>query len=383
MGFTILMAIMGTIMIFNASVYIAGQVFDNQAYFLNLQLIWIFIAIVVSSIVYFLGYQRIIKGITILLIINIVLLILVLIYGDEINGARRWFEIGGLRVQPAELIKPVLIIYLAAWLAKFSENTDSCIKKMKKEAWKKVLGFSFVLGLISFLIILEPDLGTTIVICLTAVILFFLSSTNFMQTAGTISALGILVLGGFFAIIFEPYRFERVKTYFGLIMHGEVVDPRGAGYQLHQLLIGIGSSGFWGKGFGQSRQRFGYLVENTAFTDSTFAVVLEELGFLSAVIIIAAWIFFLYKGYQIAKNAPDKQAQLIAIGITIWLTLQALLNIAANIGIIPITGLPLPFFTYGGSSTIVTFVGIALLLNISRYTNNSLKSKSPFYGKIR
>jgi cell division protein FtsW len=138
-----------------------------------------------------------------------------------------------------------------------------------------------------------------------------------------------------------------------------------------------------GKGFGQSRQRFGYLVENTAFTDSTFAVVLEEFGFISAIIVIGLWIYFLFKGFQIAQNAPDTQGKLIAIGITIWLTLQALLNIAANIGIIPITGLPLPFFTYGGSSTIVTFISIALLLNISRYGNKNLKSTKNFYGKIR
>jgi cell division protein FtsW len=378
------MTLFGVIMIFNASVYIAAQVFNDQFYFLKLQSIWTIISIGFGFIVYLVGYQRITKFILPILIINLVLLVLVLILGDEINGAKRWFEIGIIRVQPAEFIKPVLIVYLAMWLAKYKEIKDSSIAAIKSDAIKKIIGFLIILLFIAILVMLEPDMGTTMIICLTAIGMFYLSTTNVMQKVGTIS---VGIIGSFvsiIAIVIEPYRLARINTYIQLLLHGDVADPRGAGYQLHQILIGIGSSGFWGKGFGQSRQRFGYLVENTAFTDSTFAVVLEELGVLSAVMIIGLWLFFFFKGYQIAKNAPDKQSQLIAIGVTIWLTLQTLLNIAANIGIIPITGLPLPFFTYGGSSTIVTFVGIALLLNISRYSNNKeIKSSRNIYGRFR
>jgi len=381
--FTLFMVVFGTIMIFNASVYIAGQIFDDQAYFLKLQLIWILIGTILGTIVYLIDYHKIIKFITPVLLINIILLVLVLIYGEEINGARRWFDIGGVRIQPAEFIKPVLIIFFAALLAKFNNIKTTSTAHAYQEGKRKIITFVFVLFLVSVLIMLEPDMGTTIVICLTAMALFFLSSTSALQTIGTIVTTILLGLIGTISIIIEPYRLERISTYFQLLLQGEVADPRGAGYQLHQILIGVGSSGFWGKGFGQSRQRFGYLVENTAFTDSTFAVVLEEFGFISAIIIIGLWIFFLFKGYQIAKNAPDIQGKLIAIGITLWLTLQAMLNIAANIGIIPITGLPLPFFTYGGSSTIVTFVGIALLLQISRYSNKEVKYARSFYGKIR
>ena len=381
--FSIFMAIFGTIMIFNASVYLAGQIFDDQAYFLKLQLVWILFGAFLGVIVYFIDYHKIIKWIPLALVINIALLALVLIYGEEINGARRWFNFGGVRLQPAELVKPILIIFFAALLAKFNEIKVTSTAHAKKEATKKITTFAFVLGIVSILIMLEPDMGTTIVICLTALALFFLSSTSTIQTMGMIATTAILGLLGVLSVVIEPYRLQRITTYFQLLLQGEVADPRGAGYQLHQILIGIGSSGFWGKGFGQSRQRFGYLVENTAFTDSTFAVVLEEFGFISAIIVIGLWIFFLLKGYQIAKNAPDIQGKLIAIGITIWLTLQALLNIAANVGIIPITGLPLPFFTYGGSSTIVTFASIALLLQISRYSDKSVNSTKSFYGKIR
>lgn len=381
--FTILMTIFGTIMIFNASVYLAGQIFDDQAHFLKLQLIWIAFSVFISFFVYLLNYKTVIKISTPALLVCIVLLVLVLIYGEEINGARRWFNLGGLRLQPAELVKPVLIVFLAGILAKFNEVKETSREQVYKEMKKKLATFLFVLLVVLTLIILEPDLGTAIVICLTAVGLFFLSSTSKIQTLGTILTGAVLGLSGVIAVIIAPYRLERLGTYFELLLHGEVTDPTGTGYQLHQILIGIGSSGFWGKGFGQSRQRFGYLVENTAFTDSTFAVVLEEFGFISAVIIIGLWIFFLFKGYQIAKNSPDIQAKLIAIGITLWLTIQALLNIAANIGIIPITGLPLPFFTYGGSSTLVTFVGIAILLSISRHVNKDSKNKRNLYGYTR
>jgi cell division protein FtsW len=138
---------------------------------------------------------------------------------------------------------------------------------------------------------------------------------------------------------------------------------------MQQILIGIGSGGIFGKGFGQSRQRFGYLVENTAFTDSIFAVILEELGLLGGSMIILSWILFLWRGLKISLEAPDKQGKLLAGGITVWLTSQALLNMAANVGLIPLTGMPLPLLTYGGSSTIVTLIGIAILLNVSKYKN--------------
>jgi cell division protein FtsW len=181
--------------------------------------------------------------------------------------------------------------------------------------------------------------------------------------------LGILIAT--LAAILEPYRLKRVQTFLTLLLTGEVGDVRGSGYQMQQILIGIGSGGLLGKGFGQSRQRFGYLVENTAFTDSIFAVVLEELGLLGGTVIILSWLLFLWRGLKVAINAPDKQGRLLASGVTIWLVLQALMNIAANVGLIPLTGIPNPFLSYGGSSTIVTLLGIAILLNVSKYSTNN------------
>jgi cell division protein FtsW len=377
--FAIVMAAFGVIMIYNASAYLAQQEFNDQFYFLKLQIIWLIISTIAGVITYFVDYHRIAKIILLIFLANVALLVLVLIFGKEINGARRWFEIGEMRLQPAELIKPVIIIYLGSWLVKYENIKEKVKNTLSNQAWKKSLLYCAVVGIVSVLIMLQPDMGTTLVIAATTFIMFFLFAQNKYEIRNMtkIGVAGVVVVAA--AILTSPYRWSRVLTYLQLLATGEVVDPRGAGYQLHQILIGIGSSGLWGKGFGQSRQRFGYLVENTAFTDSTFAVVLEEFGIISAIIIIGAWLFFFFKGFQIARKAPDKLGTTIACGITIWLTLQALLNIAANIGIIPITGLPFPFLTYGGSSTIVTFVGIALLLNISQYGNK----KEETTGKIK
>jgi len=208
------------------------------------------------------------------------------------------------------------------------------------------------------------------VIFVTAFAMFFVSGKDKAHTIGSIGVLLLFVPLGIIAAILEPYRLSRVQTYLNLILTGEVSDPRGSGYQMQQILIGIGSGGFWGKGFGQSRQRFGYLVENTAFTDSIFAVVLEELGLWGGAIIVFSWIFFLWRGFKIALSAVDREGQLLATGITIWLTCQAFFNMAANVGLIPLTGIPLPFLTYGGSSTIVTLMAFGLLLNVSKYTKN-------------
>jgi cell division protein FtsW len=209
------------------------------------------------------------------------------------------------------------------------------------------------------------------IICITAFLMFFLSGKDTFHRKGTLAILPLAFLLGAVAIIIEPYRIERIKTYFNLILNGEVADPRGTGYQMQQILIGIGSGGLFGKGFGQSRQRFGYLVENTAFTDSTFAVLLEEMGLLGGAAIIIAWIIFLWRGFKIALSATDKEGQYLATGITIWLSSQAFLNMAANVGLVPLTGIPLPFLTYGGSSTIVTIMAFALLLNVSRFTKDA------------
>ena len=369
--FAIFMAIFGAIMIFDASVYKANAVFQDAFYFLKSQLIWILIGSIPATLIYFWDYHKLLKLSFPILLVTILLLFAVLLFGDVINGSRRWFAIGSLPpIQPAEFAKIAIILYLSTWLAKQDYSYSSFKMAIKQGFLKNLLSFSAILGIVALLILLEPDLGTTMIVCITAFAMFLVAGNDRIHTISSLATILLLVPLAILAAVLEPYRLKRVQTFINLLLTGQVADPKGSGYQMQQILIGIGSGGIFGKGFGQSRQRFGYLVENTAFTDSIFAVVLEELGLLGGTLIILSWVIFLWRSLTIANKAPDKEGKLLAAGTGIWLTIQALLNIAANVGLIPLTGMPLPLLTYGGSSTIVTLIGIAILLNVSKYTTN-------------
>ncbi len=368
--FTIFMAIFGAIMIFDASVYQANTVFEDQFYFLKQQIIWLLIGSIPAVVIYMWDYRKFSKLSLPALAFTILLLVAVLILGEARNGAKRWLDVG-IDIQPAELAKVILIIYLSQWLAKREYSYKDFSSAIREGFLKNLFGFIAILGSIALLILLEPDLGTTIIICVTSFIMFLVAGEDRTHTLGSLAVVVLTLPLAALAAILEPYRLKRVQTFLALVFTGDVADPKGSGYQMQQILIGIGSGGILGKGFGQSRQRFGYLVENTAFTDSIFAVVLEELGLIGGTVIILAWLLFLWRGIKVAINAPDKQGRLLAAGITVWLTLQAFMNMAANVGLIPLTGIPTPFLTYGGSSTIVTLIGIAILLNVSKYSNNN------------
>ena len=375
--FAVLMMIFGAIMIFDASVYQANTVFHDQFYFLKSQLVWIAIGTIPAVIMYFWDYRKLLKLSLPALIITIVLLAAVLILGEATNGSKRWFALGSLpKIQPAEFAKLTLIMYLANWLAKRDYKYKDFRSAMREGFIKNLIGFLVILGMVAILILLEPDLGTTMILCITCFLMFLMAGEDKTHTLASLSVLLLLIPVAILAAILEPYRLSRVTTFLSLLFTGEVSDPQGSGYQMQQILIGIGSGGFFGKGFGQSRQRFGYLVENTSFTDSIFAVILEELGFLGGTLIIIAWLIFLWRGLKVALNAPDKQGKLLAAGITIWLVLQTLLNIAANVGFIPLTGMPIPLISYGGSSTIVSLIGFGILLNISKYSNINGKTST-------
>lgn len=372
LSFVILMTIFGAMMIFDASVYKANTVFQDKFYFLKLQTLWIFIGVITATIVYFIDYRKILRLSLPILIITIVLLVAVLIIGEVTNGSKRWISLGPLPpIQPAEMAKMAIIFYLSNWIAKRNYKYSNLKNAIKEGFLKNMASFLAILIIIAILIILEPDLGTTIIIFMTAFGMFLMAGNDNIHFFGSIVTIIALIPLGILAIILEPYRLNRVKTFLSMILTGDVADPKGTGYQMQQILIGIGSGGFLGKGFGQSRQRFGYLVENTAFTDSIFAIILEELGLLGGIVIILAWLVFLWRGIRVALNAPDREGRLLAGGITIWLVLQTFMNMAANVGLVPLTGIPIPFLTYGGSSTIVTLIGIAILLNISRFTKTN------------
>ncbi len=369
------MIIFGAIMIFDASVYQANQPpFNDPFHFLKLHLIWLVVGFVAASPFFFWDYRKYTKLAFPALLVMILLLILVL-FSPDVNGSKRWLSIGSeyIVIQPAEFIKPVFIVYLATWLAKERKSYASFNEAFRYGFIQKLIGFGFMLALILALIIMEPDLGTALIIAATSFAIFLAAGTDIAHLVGSGLMLVFMMMMGVFAAILAPYRLARVKTYLSILFKGQVDDPQGAGYQMYQILIGIGSAGLWGKGFGQSRQRFGYLVELTAFTDSIFAVILEELGMVGGAIFVFTWLIFLWTGLKVARHAPDRQGRLIAIGITVWLTLQAMFNMGANVALIPLTGIPLPFITYGGSATMTALIGVAILLNISMYTQDEPK----------
>lgn len=369
----IALTLFGIIMVFDASVYKASEVFHDPFYFLKQHLIWVILGSIAGLIMYYIDYKLISKLSILFLLATIVLLVLVLVLGNDINGSRRWIEIAGMTIQPAEFAKLSMIIYLSALLSKEKSEKGNSEEIQKKYFITRLIQFGAILGLVLILVMLEPDMGTTMVIAATSFLIFFLSGEDRIHTIGSALVAGGLGILGVLAGTLESYRLDRIKTFLHLLIQGEVDNPTGEGYQIQQILIGIGSSGFWGKGFGQSRQRFGYLVENTAFTDSIFAVILEELGFAIALILVGIFLAILYLGFKLAMSLEDRFAKLLVSGITVWLVIQALLNMAANVALIPLTGIPLPFFTYGGSNTIVTLAAVGLILNISRYAKTDAR----------
>jgi len=365
----IFLLIFGLIMILDASVVFAHDQFGDKFRFFKNQLLWVTMGSALMLISIKFDYHKL-KPLVIPMIIFTVLLLFIVLFMPEINGSRRWIDLGFATIQPSEVAKLTFVIYLSSLLSKIREKRVSSNFKdqISEHFTKDLLPFLFVFTLICVLVLLEPDLGSTLIIGATALALYFLSGSDALHVFGTFIVVSVMGLVTVIAAIISPYRLRRVETFLPLLLRGDVEDPLGAGYQIQQILIAIGSGGLMGLGFGESRQKFQYLVETTAVTDSIFAVIAEELGFVGSIVLLFAFALFIFRGYKIARRAPDKLGMLLASGITFWLGLQAMLNIAANVALVPLTGIPLPFISYGGSSLLVTLIGVGILLNISKQT---------------
>ncbi|MBI3573331.1 MAG: putative lipid II flippase FtsW [Candidatus Kerfeldbacteria bacterium] len=282
------------------------------------------------------------------------LIMLVIVFlpgvGSLFLGARRWIKLGPILIQPSEIAKLTFILYLATWL----ERRSSQLHRVQEN----LLPFLVTLGIMGGLIIAQPDLGTLTVIMLVAVTMYFLAGAPWKHLVSLFVA-GIAAFA--LVITIAPYRAQRLTVFLN-----PDIDPQGIGYHIKQAWLAIGSGGFFGLGLGHSRQKFNYLPEPAG--DSIFAVTAEELGFFIVSLYILAWISLIIRGLRIARQAPDLFGQLVAAGIICWLGLQAFLNIGALSGILPLTGIPLPFMSQGGSALIVSLAAIGILLNISRQT---------------
>lgn len=347
------LSILGLVMILSASQITAAESYGDSYYFFNRQLIsWV---IGILAFFYFskVKLDKLFDARMTILIVSIVGLVLVFfpVIGGQVNGVYRWVGIGPISFQPSELVKLALIIYFAGLFA---------VKGKKVENFTYgVLPFALVLGLVMALIALGKDLGAVVIIATMSMAMFFVAKARISHFL-LIAAAGVMLAGAM--IVFEPYRFERLSSFMGI--SEQSADPRGGGWHSQQALIAVGSGGIWGRGFGQGISKYRYLPE--AQTDSIFAVMAEELGFARVVLVLAAFLILAWRGFIIASQANSRFAQLVAIGISVLIITQTLINIGGMLKIIPLSGVPLPFISYGGSSLIISLALLGLLTNVSR-----------------
>jgi cell division protein FtsW len=339
-----ILTIFGILMVYNSSVAIAIRDFSDQYYFVREQFKWLIAGFIACWTLSRIDYRRWFNAALPLMIITLVLLLAVFVPGVGIRalGAQRWLNLGFITLQPSELAKFALVIYLSAWFA------------MKEKG--RFAAFLILLLMLVGLVVMQPDVGTAVILFAIALFLYFFSGAPLTHVAFLfiLSTLGFALLS-----VTSPYRFSRVLSFLN-----PEHDPLGASYQIRQVLLALGSGGLLGVGFGQSRQKFEYLPE--ANTDSIFAVIGEEIGFVGSFVVIVLFLMLIWRGYRIAKRAPDAFGRLLALGITTWIGIQTLTNLAAMVALIPLTGIPLPLISYGGSSLIIILSGLGILLNISR-----------------
>lgn len=334
----------GLFMIYDASSFVAFRDFADKYHYVKDQFFWIFLGIIGLFIFSHIDYHKFYNLAIPILFIGIGLLLLVFVpgIGVKILGARRWIDLRFTILQPSEFIKLAFAIYLAAWFS----------NKEKNRLWS----FLLLLGFVLFLVMLEPDMGTAAIILFEAISLYFLSGAKVIYFA--ILAPVIAVIGYIF-IKLEPYRAARLATFFNADQNIE-----SSSYHVRQILIALGSGGLTGVGFGNSLQKYAYLPENT--TDSIFAIIAEELGFIGACFIIGVFMIVVWRGFYIAITARDLFGKLLAGGITTFLAGQVLVNLSAQTALLPLTGVPLPFISYGGSALIINLCSIGILLNIAK-----------------
>ncbi len=341
----------GLMMIASAGVLYGETRFHDSYFFFKRQLIGFSLGLVLMYLFSRISYHLWRPLAVPVFILALVLLVLVFIpgIGTTAYGAARWIELGPISFQPSEVMKLGIIFYLSAWLA----GKD---KKKTEDLYEGFIPFLVVLILVAFLILKQPDTGTLFLIFGMALSIFFYSGANLRHISGM---LGIAAIAFLVLLKTAPYRMQRF-----LVFMNPEHDPQGFGYQVTQALVAIGSGGLFGVGLGYSRQKFNYLPEPV--TDSIFAIFGEEFGFIGACVLIALFVFLALRGIRIARNAPDRFGELLGIGIVSWITIQAFVNIAAISGLIPLTGVPLPFVSYGGTSLAVLLSAVGILLNISR-----------------
>ncbi|MEK7533722.1 MAG: putative lipid II flippase FtsW [Patescibacteria group bacterium] len=340
----VFLTLFGFFMIYDASSYVAFRDFSDKYHYVKDQFVWVVLGFTGLIFFSYFNYHRLYNLSLPLLFIAIVLLVLVFVPGIGVYllGARRWVDFKIFLLQPAEFVKLALAIYLSAWFANKEKG--------------RLMAFLMLLGLVLFLIVIQPDMGTAVVILCEAMLIYFLSGGNVLYFAILMPIISIL---GMFLIKLSPYRAKRLEAFLNVNQSIE-----SSSYHVKQILIALGSGGITGVGLGNSLQKYAYLPETT--TDSIFAIIAEELGFVGATCIIILFIIIVWRGFNIASLAKDDFGKLLATGITTFLAVQTIINLGALVSLFPLTGIPLPFISYGGSALIIDLCSIGILLNISK-----------------
>ncbi len=351
---TICLLSIGIIMVYSASQVTAYEKLADTFYYLKKQVVWALIGIGAMVSVMKIDYWKYKKLAIPFLVIAFILLVTVLLpgIGRTVKGAQRWLGVGPLTLQPSEVIKLSLVLFMAYGLTRYRDRLRSFTGG--------ILPFLLLLALACGLILLQPDLGTAVSIAGTVYIMFFAAGARGKHLF-YLALAGLAVLG--LAIVLEPYRLSRLLAFLD-----PWADPRGTGFHIIQSLYALGSGGLFGAGLGQSHQKWFYLPEQ--HTDFIFAILGEELGFLGGALVIILFLLFIWRGFKIALCAQDPFACLLAVGVTTMIGLQVVLNIGVVTGSLPITGIPLPLISFGGSSLVFTLIGVGILLNISRYISS-------------
>ena len=350
----LLLSIFGLLMIYSSSSIWAEYKFHDSFHYLKYQSIFFFIGTIIMIIMSKIDYKLYYKYSNIILLISFILLILVLIpgIGTIRNGSRSWFGIGSLGIQPSEFAKISLIIFTSKYLS----NSSDYIKKYLKGIIPIILVTLIFFGLI----MLQPDLGTASIMFISIIAILFVAGADikFFIGGGVLGVLGVIGL-----ILIAPYRMNRITSFLN-----PWKDPLGTGFQMIQSLYAIGPSGLLGTGYLNSIQKHFYLPEPQ--TDFIFSIILEEFGILGVIIVIGLFFILLYRGIRISNKCSDSFGKYLVFGIIFQLIFQAIMNLSVVVGLIPVTGVTLPFLSYGGSSLLISMASIGIVLNISRYSYN-------------
>ena len=340
----------GLVMVYSAS---TEAVYGDPSYWFRRELLWVGLGLIAMLITLNTPHHRWQHLSVPLMACALALLVLVLIIGKNINGGQRWLPLGPFTFQPSELAKLAFTLYIADWLSRKGSQVESFMYGL--------VPFAILTGFVIILVILQNDMGTAIIIAAFAGAMFITAGANLLHLLPMmISGVATFV----FIAFSTPFRVSRLEAF---------IDPlncaSSASYQVCQGIIALGSGGFTGLGLGASRQKAGYLPN--PWTDSIFAIIGEELGFIGCAVVILLIVTLTYRAFRVSRRAPKMYGALLATGVACWISVQAILNIGSVVALIPFTGVPLPFVSFGGSSLVTTLAAIGILLNISRYSQHS------------